>query len=526
MKAKVIYFLLAVSGALVSCEKVSIEKGPVDINEDVLSHEEIILGERLENPYKTENIQAAYAALYPTKARTDIKTNKLYVRFLPLNDDEFRTLERSGVELIDHPLDYRIEKEGDWYHDPDIADESITWQYAVVPKDYAFPEGIEYEIVDECYVADEDTKASGDIDWDAVEREAYRLTGNSDMIPETKAGGSEKVSVKPSGRITIIDPKYCGGKPCGVSGVKVVVNSFVKFSSAYTDREGNYEIPKGYSSNVRYRLMFQNEKGFAIGVNLILVPASVSTLGTSGPEGVNLIVTKESEDKLYTRCVVNNAAYDYYERCSSDDLDITPPSGGLRIWIFRGLEASSAVMMHQGAVVSLGAITEFLGNYAYLVKFFAPDITVGAKGKNELGDLYAVTAHELAHASHFEKVGTIYWNPYVRFILESYVLNGGITYGTVDDPNSGYCELGEMWSYYMQSKIYYDRYGGAYPSFGTSYWFYPQIFRYLEERGFLPKEIFEALAPEITTRSLLKDRLLSLYPSRQRIIEQVFDRYK
>lgn len=526
MNAKYLLLLLPVLGSLVSCEKVSIEKRPYDITGDELSHEEIILGERLENPYKTENIQAAYSAMYPTRARTDIQTNRLYVRFLPRDDSEFRVLEKCGIDLIDHPLDYRIEREGDWYHDPEIAEESITWQYAVVPKEFVFPEGIEYELVDECYVVDEKTKAASDVDWDAVEREAYRMTGNASMFPETKAGKSDRPAVKPCGRITVIDPKYCGGKPCGVSGVKVVVNSFVKFASAYTDREGYYEIPKGYSSDLRYRIMFQNEKGFAIGVNLILVPASVSTLGTSGPEGVNLIVTKESEDKLYTRCVVNNAAYDYYERCSSDDLDITPPSGGLRIWIFRSLESSSAVMMHQGAVVSLGAVTEFLGSYAFLVKFFAPDITVGAKGKDEFGDLYAVTAHEMAHASHFEKVGTVYWNPYVRFILESYILNGGMTYGTADDENSGYCELGEMWGYYMQSKVYYDRYGGTYPSFGTCYWFYPQIFRYLEERGFLTKEIFEALAPEITTRGLLRDRLLSLYPSRKRVIEQVFDRYK
>jgi len=526
MKAKYMFFLLSVIGPIVSCEKVSIEKGPVDINEERLSHDEIVLGERLENPYKTENIQAAYSALYPTKARTDIETNKLYVRFLPKNDEEFRTLEKCGLDLIDHPLDYRIEKEGDWYHDPDIAGEAITWQYAVVPKGFIFPEGIDYELVDECYVVDETTKSSDGIDWEAVEREAYRITGNESMILETKAGGSDTPAVKPAGRITVMDPMYCEGKPCGVSGVKVVVNSFVKFSSAFTDREGYYEIPKAFSSNLRYRLMFKNEKGFAIGVNLILVPASVSTLGTSGPEGVNLIVTEDSEDKLYTRCVVNNAAYDYYERCSSDDLDITPPSSGLRIWIFRSLDASSAVMMHQGAVVSLGAVTEFLGNYAFLVKYFAPDITIGAKGKDELGELYCVTAHEMAHASHFEKVGTVYWNPYIRFILESFLLNGGMTYGAVDNENSGYCEIGEMWGYYMQSKVYYDRYGGTYPSFGTSYWFYPQIFRYLEERGFQTKDIFAALDPEITTKSLLKDRLLTLYPNRKRIIEQVFDRYK
>ena len=40
-----------------------------------------------------------------------------------------------------------------------------------------------------------------------------------------------------------------------------------------------------------------------------------------------------------------------------------------------------------------------------------------------------------------------------------------------------------MWGYFNESKMYKERYGGTVPSFGTSYWFYPQIFRYLDERG-------------------------------------------
>ena len=49
-----------------------------------LSHDKIVLGDRLENPYKTENITKALNELYPTKAdRIDVRTTDLYVRFLP-----------------------------------------------------------------------------------------------------------------------------------------------------------------------------------------------------------------------------------------------------------------------------------------------------------------------------------------------------------------------------------------------------------------------------------------------------------
>ena len=84
-----------------------------------LSHEKIVLGSRLENPYKTENITKALQELYPTKAdRVEVKTTDLYVRFLPKSDSEYEILKGMDIHLTDHPLDFEIVKEGDWYHDP------------------------------------------------------------------------------------------------------------------------------------------------------------------------------------------------------------------------------------------------------------------------------------------------------------------------------------------------------------------------------------------------------------------------
>ena len=55
-----------------------------------IPHGKIVLGDRLENPYKTENITKALASLYPTKAgRVEVDPTDLYVRFLPSNDEEF-----------------------------------------------------------------------------------------------------------------------------------------------------------------------------------------------------------------------------------------------------------------------------------------------------------------------------------------------------------------------------------------------------------------------------------------------------
>ena len=524
MRAEKIMLLMALFMA--SCSK----EGPVsDYGIDYeygrgLSHDRIVLGSRLDNPYKTENITKALASLYPTKAgRVEVSPTDLYVRFLPATRQECEALEGLGLELVDHPLDYAIAVDGDWYHDPEVPDGNVTWQYAVVPVDFDFPD-IQYEIIDECYInnSSSDVKSDG-IDWDEVERQAYILTGNAEYLPEIGTRASDKVV--PAGRITVVDDDANGGKPIGVAGVKITCNSFVRFDSSWTDRDGYYSMTKKFSSKLRYRLVFQNEKDFAIGVNLILVPASVSTLGKADPVGVNVTVTRDSEEKLFRRCVVNNAAYDYYSRCSSNDLGLELPPSDLRMWIFNSMEASSAVMLHHGSVLSNEQLAGFLGNYATLIKFLLPDITIGTSGREDYRSIYSAVSHELAHASHFSKAGASYWNDYIWYIIESYISSGGMTYGNGQGDRAGYCEVGEMWAYFIESRVFKDRYGGAFPTFGTSYWFYPQIFRYLEERGMAISQMFKVLDDRVTDKTTLKSALILSDPRKKAIIEQVFSRY-
>ena len=489
-----------------------------------LTHDKIVLGDRLENPYKTENISKALASLYPTKAdRVQVKPTDLYVRFLPSGKLQCDMLEEMGLELIDHPLDYDIAVDGDWYHDPQIPENEITWQYAVVPVDFKFPSGIRYELIDECYIINSQTTRSDGIDWDAVEQEAYRMTGNQQRYVSLASKASDKTV--PSGRITIVDPKANGGKPFGVAGVKVSCNTFVKFDSSYTDRDGYYSMTKSFSSKLRYRLVFQNDLGFSIGLDLILVPASVSTLGKSDPIGVNMTVTQDSDAKLFRRCVVNNAAYDYYSRCSKEDLNLIQPPSDLRIWIFKDLKASSAVMLHHDALLSDAQIAGLLGKYAPLVKSILPDVTIGTSGREDYASIYDSVCHELSHATHFSKVGTDYWNPYIWYMVESYATASGDVYGDGSASDAGLCEVSEMWAYYMESRMHKDRYGGAMPAYGTSFWFYPQIFRYLDERGMTPSQFLAAMDVKTVDRNTLKGHLIESNPSKRMMIEQVFSRY-
>ena len=486
------------------------------------SYDEIVLGERLENPYKTENIEKALNSLYPTKAGdVQVNTTDLYVRFLPSSQSEYDELMAMGLLLFDHPLDYEIEVEGDWYHDPDIPQGQITWQYAVVPVDFDFPQ-IRYEVIDECYIAENDllTKSDNGVDWSSVERQAYIVTGNENMLaPQGRAADSSR----PKGRITIVDRHYNGGKAIGVSGVNISCNSFVKTDDTFTDVNGNYEMSKKFSANLNYKIVFKNKEDFSIGLNLVLVPASVSNLGKASPSGLSVTINKDSGDVLFKRCVVNNAVYDYIQRCSRSKFNITPPPAGLRIWILHNLKYSGAVMMHQGAALDNNLFKTFLGEYAGLIRIFLPDLAIGLKNDDDYRDIYATTCHNLAHSSHFAEVHVDYWNAYLKYRIKA--LTNGKSYGDGKGTGAGYCEVAEMWAYYMESLMYKTRYGGDFPSFGNGYWFKPEVLRYLHKNGFTCNEIFSSLDDDVTSRSDLEQELISRFPSRKTKIVQAFDKY-
>lgn len=517
------FALVTVSAA--SCTKDAFgDLNPVDIKDSEQAHGCIVLGDQLENPYSVENVKGAFSALYPTKSSDIISTTDYYVRFLPEDDRQMDLLKDMGLSLLDHPVDYEVLKDGDWYHDPSIEEGRITWQYAVAPCDFVFPSEIRHEIIQHCFLADHSpsTKAASDIDWDAVEYESYLRSGNGSIWAED-ASLTKGESVYPSGRVTIEDPLYNGGQPAGVSGVKVECNVFVKFASAYTDRDGYYKLPKKFTAKPRYRLVFSNSKDFTIGFNTILYKGSVSGFGKNSAGGVNISVGQNSDRKLFRRCCVNNATYDYIVECNN--LNIPPPPKGLCMWIFDNAEASSTIMLHHGTVLDGKSTNTWLALASQIISYFSPDITLGTQNLETYAQLYSTTVHELAHASHFTSVGPSYWNKLISFIAMSSI-SGSELYGDASQSNSGYCAVAEMWSYYLEGKLYKSRYGGSNPMFGSNYWFHPQILTYLESRGLSVSQIYNALASGAASTTQLRDSLVELYPSKKLIIDQVFNRYE
>ncbi len=508
---------------LVSCSKESgslMDSGSVSTpRNEAVAHDEIVLGKKLDNPYSIENVRNTLKSLYPTRGATEIDPNGLYVRFLPANSEQLDQLAGLGLEMFDHPLDYEILRDGDYYHDRSLPEDQITWQYTVVPPDFKFPAGTTYEILEECFVPDEEIPTRGfeEVDWDRVEKEAFRRTGNEALIlPDTRGNRTY-----PKGRITIEDKQSKEGKVLGVAGVKVKTQVFVRISSAYTDKDGNYEIRMKYSAKPHYRLVFKNTCDFSIGFNLILSPASTSSLGKGSPLGMDVKIDTNSDGTLFRRCVVNNAAYDYISKCR--EMGISGPPKNLRIWIFKQMRPSSALMLHHGAVLNQNALDKFLGLYRYLIRVILPDITIGARGRNDYASLYGATVHEMAHASHFQRVGTTYWDKYITYVLTAFA-GTGATYGDGSGANAGYCEVGEMWAYYLENKLYKSRYGYS-PESGYDLWFYPQIFAQLEEEGIDVSDLFSALRSDVHDRDALLKKLVEICPSMKTVITRIFRSY-
>ena len=198
----------------------------------------------------------------------------------------------------------------------------------------------------------------------------------------------------------------------------------------------------------------------------------------------------------------------------------------LRIWIFRNLGSSSTPMLQQGVLTDTGKLSDFLGEYADLVKMFLPDVTLGLKHCHNYAEIYSETVHELSHASHFVRAGKDFWSHYIRFVLKSFVTSLGITYGTGLEEDAGYCEVGEMWGFFYGDLLFRERYGSGTPIDKMPVWFYPQILMYLEDRGMDAAKIFSVLGPEVVGREELQEALANGYPEHFSEISQAFDRYR
>ena len=255
-----------------------------------------VLGYHLVNhPYSLAHMQQAYTNLYGSASGVNV-TNK-YVRFKPSSPDQLSVLEDLDIDLFDHPLDYDVVQEGDYYDDGITPAEEIPWLYAVVTSGFTPPAGITYEELEQIHVP---TLA-------AVENEALRITGNP--IDDNSCGDNAARKVQPnvlpcdegyhwdytlhrcvpnncptgyhwdpssyscvrdvvtppppsplrqpSGTINVEDNVFHSLR--GVRVARVVAKRFLKIERSYTNNQGQFFITKEFNK-VHLSVKFKNDQ--------------------------------------------------------------------------------------------------------------------------------------------------------------------------------------------------------------------------------------------------------------------------
>lgn len=476
--------------------------------------------EVLPNPYALSVMQSVYD---DSGISEPLEPTDLYVRFLPADSLQLNSLvDDFGLELFDAPLDISI-PEGETYVDPARQEGDFSWMYTTVKPDFVFPEGIRHEIIEECYIPDDNeeivpTKGGTAI---SVEEAAFLKMGYA-VEPDTKAGAY------PSGTIRVYDDSLRRYVP--VKGVGILCHTIVKWATASTDENGHYTISdKKFLIKPFYSVRFKNIRDFTIWGDM--GPLAVASYKFGKHEKTGFSFDFDKDNNAWAFAAINNSAYEYYDYCHS--IGIPTPPENLKIWRFRNYPSSSAPMLRRinGFITfSSNTVKDLLGVAMVvpnlLVKIFSflmPDITVGTTDSSSFESIFESVSHELSHSSHFQQVGSDYWTDYINYI---------ITYGCYGD-GTGYnhevCGIGEMWGYSMGYRIEYEKYkNNVFSTTGlVDGWIHKSVFLQLMDRNILtPKEIFDCLLPEIRTYDSLVSKMYEKYPEKADDIESVLENDK
>lgn len=508
----------------------------------------VIIGEKLQNPYSLEVMKRACDLLYPPTRGEDpvsdslIVPNVKYVRFLPADSTEFRLLSESKLELFNYPLDYDILGDPSDYHDPSVPPEQITWQYTVMPIEQAPPIS-NVEVLGVGFIP-EANDPNSIYDLAAIEKTANGLVINTQKKEPTLGThvGSAVVTTPANqdpdnGRILIYNTSDT--IPTGVKGIKVRARHYWKIRTAYTNAKGEYDINLGDFVDVhpRFELRFENKYGFKIGYGTQLVMPMSTNMGND----MYPVYRSDYGHKTWVACTINNAAYDWYERCEDEGMP-TPPSD-LYIWAMEMSLGAACPMLHHGtyntAGLSIVPLATFLfgSNFGLisnaaltiLINIIAPDVFIFDVDKNDTSTLYEYTSHELSHATHFQQLGedvidrALWWANVINYEISCGVLSKGDNpYEHPSVPRSEMAGITEMWAHAVGHICKYEYRNKAVGGFLYNYWFKPEIILELYRNGMTLQEISQSMQEDIDTLQSFKDQLIEDNESYASLINQVF----
>jgi hypothetical protein len=539
---------------------------PHKASEIVVDHS--ILGKKLENPYSIRAMRAACEELYPaTRGNTAaidsaIAPNYLYVRMLPEDSLEFNSIMDLDYEYYSYPLDYEILGDPGDYHDPSVPPNEFTWQYTVVPINDTLPKAVRYEILDTCLIPDVESSATASesgVDLAQVENASYDLTDNgSGSGGSSGPSGSSGSTVSNIGKIMFYsDPARSSSIP--VKGIKVRARRFLKIRTGYTRDDGTYTISRlsDISGTPRFELRFENKDDYKLGYGFSLIMPY--TYDMKNYKTITLDRNIDADKKAWALAAINDAAYDWYKRCSNEG--IAPPPGDMRVWALENFEGASTLLLHHGTLpyttlsdaelLSLMVLARTAGPGAtaitaavyaaldLLVNLLGPDITVCNIEHLNYEDIYEFVCHEFSHSSHFRKVanscvGAAWWADVMDYEGRCIVTSpSDDPYGSLTSSGNGKCGVTEMWATAVGDIMSYEKTNKHKPTILstqpidlTYYWFKGGIVWDLYCNNILSlNEIMSCMTSDINDIASLKSKLMLTFTLKSAAINSTFANY-
>ncbi len=357
------------------------------------------LGEQLENPYSVENMQKALKELNSNGLKstsideTTIQPTHLYIKFIPKSEEELNILKSdSTLSLYDYPLDYEIEEGGDYYHDPEVPKGQPTYQYVAVEVEQNLPDGVDYEVLSELYILEEEDSEEEEpqlkstninyIDWVTLEDKALEITGNleeeNDEEVQLKGWFSRRSKWRPAGRIQVWDDNL--SRYVGVEGVKVRARRWFTTHTGIANPSGYYSCDGRFRRDANYSIVWERHD-FEIRKSWLGM-AKYDGPKKRGNWDLNI---KDGSQEFYA--TIFRAAHHYYYK-NIKSLRRPPQNS---FWQTQ-LKIRAYNESNNDANGNHAAWRRFLG-LGSAVKIYNP--------QNNSQDIYATTIHELAHASHW-----------------------------------------------------------------------------------------------------------------------------
>lgn len=369
---------------------------------------QMILGDQLPNPYLISSLTASQDSLYDNgfiDAKMDLTASHNYVRFSIQSETEYDQMESdSTILLFDHPLDYEIIQDGDWYHDPTLPDSGFTYYYAVIPMNKSIP-AVSHTILAQV-LFDEDE--SLDPVFDLIEEGSFKLLGIWDANDFSEGTGKIQGSrYNPKGKVEFYDSDL--GYKHGMKGVKIYVRRWFKTAYALTNSTGNFWVARRYRGKVRYKIKWERN-------HFTIRQGNWAQAYTSGPyqkSDWNKLING-SGTMTYMYANIHNGAYEMYYG-NRQGLKRPPGSSGNKMKI--------------GAYGNPAGTS--LGDHAHWRTYLTwPRLRIYDKNRNPAG-LFATTTHEIGHALHwslggnFNTVETLLKESFAeavawKFVLERY----------------------------------------------------------------------------------------------------------